>query len=287
MNFHGVTRAIGRKSLVLRKNSPNVFFAAGVVGVVASTVMACRATLKLSETLDEIKKDVDNVNEIVPITEGDVVSLRKDKIYVYGKASLQVVRLYGPSILVGGASVALLTGSHVQLTRRNAALTAAYAVLDEAFREYRERVKSVVGEDRELDMYRGTKTETVKNEMGQKEEQVSFDPNKRSVYSRIFDEFSVHWHKDPEFNRIFLQCQQNFANNLLQTRGHVFLNEVYDMLGLDRSKAGAVVGWVLNSDGDNYVDFGMLEAYNAKFINGFERSVLLDFNVDGVIYDKI
>lgn len=285
--FHGLTRVLGRRTLTIKKNSPNIFFAAGMVGVVTSTVLACRATLKLSETLDVVEKEVSEVKSMVVDGSYSAYSHNRDLAYVYGKSTIKIVRLYAPAIVVGGVSIAALTGSHVQLTRRNAALTAAYAVVEEAFREYRERVRSVVGEDRELDLYRGTQTEVIKNELGKKEEQISFDPNKRSMYSKIFDECSVNWKKDPEFNRIFVQCQQNFANNLLQSRGHVFLNEVYDMLGLDRSQAGAVVGWVLNKDGDNYVDFGLYEAYNTKFINGWERSILLDFNVDGVIYDKI
>jgi len=286
-NIHLVTRAIGRRSLTFKKNSPTIFFAAGIAGVVTSTVLACRATLKLSETLDEIEKEVSVVKDMVLDDSYTQQAHNRDKTYVYVKSSLKVVRLYGPAVVLGGASIACLTGSHVQLTRRNAALTAAYAIVEEAFREYRERVKMVVGDSREEDIYRGTQTETLKNELGKKEEQVTFDPNQRSMYSKIFDECSVHWQKDPEFNRIFIQCQQNYANNLLQSRGHVFLNEVYDMLDVERTKAGAVVGWVLNPDGDNYVDFGLYEAYNNRFINGWERSMILDFNVDGVIYDKI
>lgn len=108
-----------------------------------------------------------------------------------------------------------------------------------------------------------------------------------SPYARFFDEASANWVKDPEINHIFVQCQQNFANNLLIARGHLFLNEVYDMLGIDRSSAGQVVGWVISGDGDNFVDFGMFEAHSARFVNGYERSILLDFNVDGVVVDKI
>jgi hypothetical protein len=88
-------------------------------------------------------------------------------------------------------------------------------------------------------------------------------------------------------NRLFVTCQQNYLNHVLQVRGHVFLNEAYDALGLERSTAGAVVGWVMGDNGDNYIDFGIFEAQNARFVNGSERSILLDFNVDGVIYDKI
>jgi hypothetical protein len=96
-----------------------------------------------------------------------------------------------------------------------------------------------------------------------------------------------NWQKNSEHNKLFLKCQQSYANDMLQARGHVFLNEVYSWLGLEHSKAGAVVGWVINSDGDNFVDFGIFDPGNSRFVNGQERSILLDFNVDGVIYDKI
>jgi hypothetical protein len=64
------------------------------------------------------------------------------------------------------------------------------------------------------------------------------------------------------------------------------------MLGIDRSKAGSVVGWVITKEGtgDNFIDFGVFDGDNPRardFVNGREGSILLDFNVDGVIYDKI
>jgi hypothetical protein len=117
------------------------------------------------------------------------------------------------------------------------------------------------------------------------------DPNGVSQYARFFDESCVQWSKTPEYNLTFLNCQQNYANDLLHSRGHVFLNEVYDMLGIPRSQAGAVVGWVLGKDNDvGYIDFGIYDGNRMRardFVNGYERSILLDFNVDGVIYDLI
>jgi hypothetical protein len=86
---------------------------------------------------------------------------------------------------------------------------------------------------------------------------------------------------------MFLQCQQNYFNQQLKARGHVFLNEIYDAIGLERSKAGTIVGWVTDGNGDGYIDFGMFEDASRRFINGIEPSILLDFNVDGVIYDLI
>jgi Family of unknown function (DUF6353) len=291
-----------RKLLVVKKDSPHIFFAIGVVGSVVSTVMACRATLKLSETLDEIETDVNAIKELKHSSDETTVEIisedgstnvypvetwRRDATYVYVRSAMKIVKLYAPSAMVGIASIGFLTGSHVQLTRRNSALMAAYAAVQSAFDEYRDRVREELGPDKELDIYHAAKTETVKDESGKEIEVKTVDPNKLSDYARFFDEGSEHWRKEPEYNRIFVQGIQNYSNNLLQARGHLFLNEVYDMFDIERTRAGSVVGWVMGKDGDNYVDFGLYEARNAAFLDGSERNILLDFNVDGVIYDKI
>lgn len=280
-----VTLTVGRNLLKLKKDSPHIFFAAGVAGTVASTVLACRATLKLSDTLDEIQQDISDVKTIK--ANGGYEHANKDATYVYVKSGVKIAKLYAPAVLVGAASITALTGSHVQMTRRNASLMAAYAVLQKAYEDYRERVQEELGNERELELYHGTETALEKNEHGEKGLVKLVDSNKLSPYAKIFDEYSMYWDKDPEINRLFVQCQQNYANHLLQARGHIFLNEIYDMLGLDRSKAGAVVGWVIGPDGDNFVDFGLFDSDNSRFVNGWERSIVLDFNVDGVIYDKI
>lgn len=109
-------------------------------------------------------------------------------------------------------------------------------------------------------------------------------------YARVFDDSSIRWRKDPEYNMHFLKDQQNYCNDLLKTRGHLFLNEVYDILGIPRTKAGAVVGWVYDKEnpiGDKFVDFGLTSDYNYYFINGYTNTALLDFNVDGYILDYI
>lgn len=280
-----ITRGFGRKVLTIKKQSPHIFFVAGVIGSVTSTVLACRATLKLEKTLDEIKADLHTVMELkndVDVENYDEIQYRKDVAYVYAMGGMELAKLYGPSVIIGAASVALLTGSHVQLTRRNGALMAAYAAVQEAYNEYRNRVRAELGDERELEIYRQGETNAVECA-----ESKTRDPNSHSPYAVFFDEFSPNWEKDPELNRLFIQCQQTYANNLLRSRGHVFLNEIYDMLGVDRTRAGAVVGWVIGHDGDNYIDFGIFNPENSRFVNGMERSILLDFNVDGVIYDKI
>lgn len=283
-----VTQAMGRQTLILQKHSPKILFGLGIVGVVSGTVMACKATLKLPQKLDEFKAEIDDAKEIRE-SDGNGylhVPTDRDMVYIYSRHSYEIVKLYAPAILVGSLSIAALTTSHVTLTRRNASLTAAYSALQMSFEAYRDRVKEALGPEKEHEIRYAIKHEKVDVD-GKIHEIKTADPNTWSEYARFFDEGSPNWTKNPEINRLFVQCQMNYANNLLQARGHVFLNEVYDMLGIDRSQAGQVVGWVLSEDHDNFIDFGLFDAANARFINGTERSILLDFNVDGIIFDKI
>lgn len=277
---NAMSRQVFRSALILKKHSPSIMFVGGIVGVVTSTVLACKATLKLPDALTEMQAELDEVKYHVDEPDS------KDIAYVYAKNIAYIARIYAPAVVVGVVSISSLTGSHIALNKRNAGLTAAYAALSKAYGEYRERVSEEFGEQKEKDIYHAALVEKVKSEDG-KEEIAVVDPNKWSPYARFFDECSPNWQKNAELNRLFVQCQQNYANHLLHARGHVFLNEIYDMLGLERSKAGAVVGWVINNEGDNYIDFGMYQASSNRFVNGSERTVLLDFNVDGVIYDKI
>lgn len=287
-----LTRSVARAVLKAKKNSPHIFFGAGVAGFAGTVFLACKATLKLEATLDEIKEDVETVKQLgekagadpeKPYSERDH---HKDVAYVLVKSGGKLVRLYGPAALLGTASVGALTGSHVQLTRRNAALSATVALVSKAYDDYRARVQEQLGESKELEIYRANKTETVEVDGKNKKVQVT-DPDKKSPYARCFDECSEHWERSNEMNKMFLMHQQNYINHRLRARGHVFLNEVYDDLGFERTPAGSQVGWLLNGDGDGYIDFGMYEVDNARFLNGLEQSVWLDFNVDGVIYDKI
>ena len=178
------------------------------------------------------------------------------------------------------------------MSRRNAALTAAYAALEKGFDQYRARVIEKYGEEEDRDFRYGTEQVTIVDpDTGKKKTELEWV----QTILRFMLGSSIHsrnWQKEPEYNMIFLKCQQNWANDLLLSRGHVFLNEVYDMLGIQRSKAGAVVGWVLSKNGetDNFVNFGVFEGKEQvarDFVNGREGAILLDFNVDGVIYDKL
>jgi uncharacterized protein DUF6353 len=283
-----IAKTVARNSLKVQAKSPGLLFGAGIVGVVGSTVLACRATLKMDHILEEAKDKLDTAHglEHPDYSEAD---RKKDISTIYLQTGVKVVRAYGPAIILGGLSIAALTSSHTILSRRNTALMSAYALLEEGFAEYRARVVEKYGEDEDRNLRYGSRTEVVKE--GKVTHQIErVGTEHPSIYARFFDPFSPSWSKEPEYNLIFLSCQQNYANDLLHSRGHVFLNEVYDMLGIPRSNAGAVVGWLLGV-GDDYIDFGVWSDRDNQvvrdFVNGREGAILLDFNVDGVIYDKI
>lgn len=289
-----ITRNVGRQSLQLKEHAPKLLFGGGVVGMVGSTVLACRSTLRLQTVLEEINFDLKtarNIRELHPdlYSEED---RQKDTAIIYVRSGAKLAKLYTPSVALGVVSIAALTRSHTILSERNAALTAAYVALDKGFREYRARVVEKFGEDQDRE-FRYSSEVIVEGEGKTKKKprsRVNVDEGP-SIYARFFDEYSEMWSKEPEYNRLFLNCEQNWANDMLRARGHLFLNEVYRRLGIPHTTAGSVVGWRIGGEGDSYVDFGIFMNDGSDrirdFVNGREGSILLDFNVDGVIYDKI
>lgn len=286
-------KVAGRGMLLVKKHSPEILTTVGIVGVVASAVMASKATLKLEPVLDKIKNGKNEAKSFLEhemFPEYDKDRHNKEVARVYVKGAVDLSKLYGPSITLGLSSIACIIGAHGIMRKRNVALAAAYKAVETSFSEYRKRVIAEIGEEKEEDVYIGRQQVEIVDENGKKKKVTKVDPNGISAYARFFDEYSDNWSKTPEYNLLFLKAQQNYANDLLHARGHVFLNEVYDMIGIPRSQAGQVVGWVISKDGDNFIDFGVYDFDNTGshlFVNGHERSILLDFNVDGVIYDLI
>jgi hypothetical protein len=274
MKLDLVKKYHGQK-LLFKKNSPHIFFGIGIVGTISSVILASRATLKMSNVLYELQDEIEDIKLNSDQVKKDIFEAYTDKAPTLAKA-------YAPSAIVLTLSIVSLTSSHIELNKRNKALAAAYAVLTKAYSDYRDRVRDKVGSEAELDIYHGAEISGTGKDVTK-----IVDPNKMSPYARFFDEASKDWVKDPELNRLFVTCQQTYLNHILQVRGHVFLNEAYDALGIERSSAGAIVGWVISENSDNYIDFGLYHAQSSRFINGTERSIILDFNVDGVIYDKI
>lgn len=300
--MNNVTRTFHKTGLQLKKHSPEILVVTGVVGTVVSAVIACKATTKLSEVLDESKATIKTIHETANNPEFadryTVEDSKKDLAIVYTQTGLKLAKLYGPAVILGVASITSILAGHNILRKRNAALAVAYATVDNSFKEYRSRVVERFGKDLDRELKYNIKAKEVEevtiDEDGKEQTvKTTVQTGTESEYARFFDEACRGWMKDPEHNLTFLRQQQNYANDLLRTRGHLFLNEVYDMLDIPRSKAGQIVGWVYdekNPDVANFVDFGIYDVQNERkraFVNGRERSILLDFNVDGNIWELL
>lgn len=285
------TSAVGRKMMTVQVHSPTILFGLGAVGVVASTVLACRATLKVESVLDKGKADIQNADSL---PEG-LVGEKKYRVRL--QTSIDIAKLYGPSVILLGISFGALTGSHVILQKRNLGLAAAYAAVDKSFKEYRARVVSDQGKQKDFEYFNGVtereiaeETETgIDTKIVRGLDAEAMKKRGTSMYSRIFDETNPNWSEIPHQNQMFLSSQMTYLNMMLRSKGRVYLNDVYDALGMERSDEGQVVGWVDNSpNGDGYIDFGVWNGsvYDGmEWITGNEDGIMLDFNVDGVVLD--
>lgn len=284
-------RALGESKLYLKKHGPAILTGAGVVGFVGTTVLVAKAAVKAKPVLDDAKHGLKAIEN----QELDKDYTRKQQAQDYGRAiadlSKDMAKIYAPALILGGISITCVVSAHGMLKKQNTALVAAYGALDLGFRAYRQRVIEELGPEKEQQIYRGVvaiRDETLEDgQVCQINEYGDIIP---SIYGRFFDETSAWWNKNPEYNLMFLSQQQKYANDLLIARGHLFLNEVYDALGLERSQMGQIVGWKIDrngkSKGDGHVDFGMYDIadeVSRAFINGIEKVVFLDFNVDGPI----
>lgn len=302
-----LTRKIHKVGFELKKHSPELLVTAGVVGSVVTTVMACKATTKAGDILDEFNSNMDDINKVVEMGKEEYTEdvMKKDIAIVYIQTGVKFAKLYAPSVVLGALSITSILAGHNILRKRNVALAAAYATIDKSFKEYRGRVVERFGKELDHELRYNIKAkefEEVQTDDKGKEKvvknNVQISELEASDYAKFFDEGCNGWTKDPEANLLFLKKQQTYANNRLKANGYLFLNEVYEMLGIPRTKAGQVVGWIYdekNPVGDNYVDFGIYDTNkntkwanaNKDFVNGYERSILLDFNVDGDILNNI
>lgn len=297
----------------LQKHSPEILVVSGIVGVVVSAVLACKATTKVSEILEETKKNIDDIHEGEANETLEAVysveDVKKELTIVYIQTGIKFIKLYAPAVVLGAISITSILASNNILRKRNIALGAAYTAVDKGFKEYRKRVVEKFGKDVDKELKYGIKAKKIKEsstdpETGKevKTEKTVFvvNPSDISEFARFFEQYTTdeegntivnhNWDPNNEYNLMFIKAQERYANDLLKAKKRLFLNEVYEMLGLPRSKAGQIVGWVYDPEDtsrDNYVDFGLYQdnlSYS-DFVNGYDPAILLDFNVDGNIWD--
>lgn len=284
----------------LKKYSPEIMIVAGAIGTVTAAVMACKATMHVDDILDENADNLNAIRDLHVNNEIDDKTFKSEMTKTYIHTGIEFATLYGPSVVLGALSMGTVFASNDILRKRNASITAAYATVDGAFKRYRKNVVDRYGEDVDKSLRFGTQKQQIEvTETGKdgKEKKVkknvdvaSIDPNQYSEYARYFDKDNPEWEKSDEYNLMFLKSQQNYANDLLKSKKYLFLNDVYDMLGFPRTQAGQFVGWFYDEEspvGDNFVDFNLTDCYRSVSGGNPEKTILLDFNVDGNIIDKI
>lgn len=292
---------MNRATMLLRSHSPEILIFGGVAGTVVGGVMACKATTHIPEVKKKAQDRIDTVHMQSMAGEHKTDGERRRSVAkVYFQTGLDYAKLYVPSCVVGWLSIASILAGNNILRKRNVALAAAYATLDTSFKQYRSRVADRYGEEAErrirYDIHDQQVKETITDENGETKAIEKAVPVAGHVsgYARYFEQgASKAWEPSEEYNRFFLNLQQRLANEQLRAHGYLFLNDVYQMLGFDKTKAGQIVGWVYDPENaerlktDNYVDFRIQEIRRSdkNDPDGFVETILLDFNVDGPILE--
>lgn len=292
-----VHKHYGRTGLLIKKHSPELLIGTGVAALVGSTVLACKATLKAQDIIDAHKEKIETIKQAAEYGEYTETDKGKDLAVTYAQTGFGFVKLYGPSVSLGILGVGCILGAHHIMKQRNLAAIAAYKLVEEGFAQYRKRVVEELGESKDHQFKTGVREVEVvepayvdENGVKHKAEKKTIeviDPDHKSVYARYYDDKCKEWTNRADYNLMTIRARQDYFNDMLRIRGHVFLNEVYDQLGMERTKAGQIVGWVFGGDGDNKIDFGLYAECNKDFVNMKTPNCLLDFNVDGVVYDLI
>lgn len=288
----GLTRLGSRQLLKLQKNAPTIMVVSGVVGFGVTAVLAAKATRNIDPIIEDHAKQRVGISENVLL---DNRAEQRQLVKLYANTTLELGKLYAPTLVVGTLSAGSVLYGHRILKGRHLATMAAYTGLMEQYKSYRERVAETLGHELEREIHDGAvgKWEEDPNHPGEyKMKAKKLEEAQKGNYLRpFFDESNDNWTTDPTSNYLFLKGVQSHMNRVLDIKGHVFLFEVYDALGIPRTKETIVTGWLRdNSNGDGYIDFGFMTDKSpeaAMFRNGAERCVRLNFNIDGVIWDLI
>ena len=299
INTKTLRKSFKKAQLTVRKHSPEILMVAGVIGTVAGAVMACKETLELEDVLDECKQEKMELEEQYAMCEQySEDALKKDQVKLTIKQVAKIVKLYAPSVIMEATSIGVIFASNDIMRKRNASMAAAYATLNSMYKRYRQNVIESYGEEVDKDMRFGVKHEKV-TEIDEDGNKVKIDAKivdldntalAISDYSRFFQEGCRGFDNSGRYNFLYLKGVQTMFNNKLIADGYVMLNDVYRELGFDTIPEGWSIGWVYDEEnpiGDNYIDFGLYEARNKnqRAVNGWEPVILMDFNVDGNLYE--
>lgn len=308
-----VTRAAYSVKFKAEKNAPQILLAVGIGGILTSTVLACRATLKAKDVMDIHKENIDHAHKAKEMRDrGDIdpetytdEDYARDLINTYVRTGAECVKLYGPSFIVGGLSIFAICKSEGILHERNGVLAAAAAAEAREFKAYRERVADRFGEDIEEEIRYNMQDVTVRTETKNEDtgeitavDEIVRKPVDLDRFSFFFDESCNAgigsgdlWTKDPYMNRISLSMAAEHFNTLTRTRGYIFYNDIRKYFNKAPIPEGQIYGCIYDPDNSDWmIDFGIFndtdDGLNRRFINGDEAVALLRFdNLRMIYYD--
>ena len=224
-----MTNLLSKTSLFCKKNASTILTCIGAVGVVATSILAVKATPK---ALDLIKKAEEEKGE--DLTKTEVVK-------VAGPA-------YIPAVVTGVTTIACIFGANTLNKRQQASLMSAYALLDNSYKDYRGKVKDLYGEESDEEVI-----EEIAKDKYQEETFIDEDDGKKLFY----DSFSGRYFRSTIEK---VQQAEYELNRDLSMRDYATLNEFYDYLDLPPIAGGDDLGWSTGMNFDYYwqswIDFG-------------------------------
>lgn len=252
-----LSNALDNTVLYLKNHSATVLTCVGAVGVVVTSVLTAKATIKATEIVNEAeceRKRNLSKSEIVKLT----------------------ATTYIPPVLVGASTIACIFGANVFNRNQQAALMSAYALVDNSFKEYKNKLKELYGEE--------THNSIINSIMVEKAEEVyPYAQGFASSSSLIPDGYSgkVKLFYEPLSKRFFestmeqvMNAEYHFNRNFV-LRGLAILNELYEFLGLEATDYGEIMGWAIE-DELYWIDF---DHHKSQLKDGTEFYILkTEFN---------
>lgn len=244
---------LAKSQLFFKRHGSTILTVAGGVGVIATAVMAVKATPEANELLEKASKKKGE----------DLTTVEKIKI---------AGPRYVPTILMGAGTVTCIFGANVLNKRQQAALVSAYAMIDSSYKEYKQKLKELYGEEAHEEIVNAIAVEKAK-EVGINAECMCAntcltDDKACGEPVLFYDEWSNRYFEATIEQVITAQYHLN-RNFVL--RGFTVLNELYEFLGLETTDYGAEVGWTVED-----------ELYWIDFTN---RKVVLDDGLECYIIE--
>lgn len=280
-----MSQFIGKVKLGAKRNAPELLLGAGLITGTACVVLSGKATIKAAKITDKFKGDIDTISKSLESENLTPVEIKNEIRPLYAKYALDLAKNYAVPTALYAATVASIFASYKIQKNRQIALSTALSAMTTAYATLLGKVqngaKHGLTAQEVLDGVEGR--EVVDPETGEITiEKVQGDPI-NYAYQVRFDNTCLSWEKDKLQNEFSLKAEENWANDLLQLQGYLFLNDVYDRLGIPKVKTGFIVGWLKDGNGDGFVDFGVIDAESYDDVRYDRNAFDLTFNVDGDI----